>query len=172
MIKEIWKPIPIVPYNKNYEVSNLGRVRRITSACSTHAGKILKADVARNGYLRVVLYHKSKRKRISVHRLVGLTFIPNLENLPYINHKDGNKDNNIVSNLEWVTPKQNGHHASVNNLSGKGNSKLTPEQVKYIKAYYKKGEPKLSQRQLAEKFGVTRMCINAIITERNWKHIN
>lgn len=101
MDNEIWKPVP--EYAGYYEVSNLGRIRRIKT------GKILKGYL--NEYYRVVLTVDSKGKDYSVHRLVAMTFIPNPENKPDVNHIDGNKLNNRVDNLEWTTRSENMKHA-------------------------------------------------------------
>ena len=104
MIEE-WKS---VINNANYEVSNLGNVRFADS-------KILLKQFDRNGYKRVSFY-RGERKIYSVHRLVAEAFIKNNDNFPIINHIDGNKSNNITSNLEWTTQKNNVQHAWNNNL--------------------------------------------------------
>lgn len=97
------------PCNQNYVVSNTGRVRR------EHSVKD-KIPQERNGYLSVDLYSDGKRKTKSVHRLVAETFLPNPDNKPEVNHIDGNKYNNDVSNLEWVSSKENCRHAWDNGL--------------------------------------------------------
>ena len=92
MNKEIW--LPIKDY-ENYEISNLGRVRK--------KDKILKQYKNDKGYLYVSLSKNNKRKLFRVHRLVAITFIENPNNLPEVNHKDEDKTNNKVENLEWCT---------------------------------------------------------------------
>lgn len=107
-IDEVWKPI--VGYEGLYEVSNLGRVKtlKINNDKARHQKtKILKQCKNSSGYLIVNLSNKTKR----VHRLVAMTFIPNPNKLPIINHKDGNKLNNNVSNLEWCTHSYNNKEA-------------------------------------------------------------
>lgn len=99
MEKEIWKTIPKLT---NYEVSNMGRVRK--------KNLVLSQEETKKGYLRVSLSQNGKRKHYKVHRLVASAFIPNDENFPQINHKDENKKNNNVENLEWCTNWYNSHY--------------------------------------------------------------
>ena len=106
---EIWKPIK--DYENEYEISNYGEVKSL--ARNTTKGKILKSFL-QNGYLRVMLSKNNKKRWYSIHRLVAETFILNSENKPQINHKDGNKLNNHVDNLEWCTASENIVH-SINN---------------------------------------------------------
>jgi len=84
----------------------------------------LKPDVQKLGYLQVTLFINGVSKRYKVHRLVALCFIPNPDNLPQINHKDGNKQNNHVSNLEWCTAYHNNKHARENGLNDISKSNL------------------------------------------------
>lgn len=104
MEKEIWKPV--LGYEGLYEVSNLGRVKSLPrmevcgSLIRKRSGRILKPDV-RKGYERVTLCKDGKLQRIFVHRIVATAFIPNPNNLPFINHKDETPSNNSVENLEW-----------------------------------------------------------------------
>lgn len=98
------------PNNPNYIVSNTGKIRREGSD-RDHSVR------DRKGYLSVDLYENSKRKTERVHRLVAEAFVPNPDNKPYVNHKDGNKYNNNASNLEWATSKENCRHAWDNGLA-------------------------------------------------------
>lgn len=100
---EIWKNINGF---EEYEISNYGRVRSIYSS---HR-KILNPANNGRGYLTVCLYKNKRQKRMSLHRLVAIHFLPNFYNKPDVNHKDGNKSNNFLYNLEWVTPKENIQH--------------------------------------------------------------
>lgn len=111
---EIYKQI----YDTRYEVSNLGNVRsKITNAILTpHKG-------GTSPYFMVSLHlGKSKTKSYLIHRLVAIHFIENPENKEQVNHKDGNKLNNSIDNLEWVTPKENMLHAFKNGLYKKYNN--------------------------------------------------
>lgn len=96
-MEEIWKDIP--GYEGLYQASNLGRIKSLLF----NKEKILKAWVQNTGYLTVSL----NNKKFSLHRLIAKTFIENPNNYPIINHKDGNKLNNKVENLEWCTYKHN-----------------------------------------------------------------
>ena len=90
---------------EDYEVSTWGRV------FNKRTGNFLTPYHHNKGYMRVDLINGSGRKHFKVHRLVAAAFIPNPGNKPHINHKDGNKENNSISNLEWVTNRENYDHA-------------------------------------------------------------
>ena len=100
-MKEIWKDIS--GYKGEYLVSNLGRIKSL----KLNREHIMKLTCDKDGYKTVGLLNKGKRKFYKVHRLVALAFIPNTNNLPEINHKDENKSNNNVENLEWCNRKYN-----------------------------------------------------------------
>lgn len=98
MKKETWKDIP--GYEGRYQVSSLGRVR-------TDSGKIMSLELTQRGYFRVELWSDHSRKRFKVHRLVAIVFIPNPKNLPQVDHINGDKTDNRVENLRWVSNIQN-----------------------------------------------------------------
>jgi HNH endonuclease/NUMOD4 motif len=103
---------------ENYAVSDTGLVMQKTNnpvRQGRRAGIIPQGD-ASMGYMQVQLIDGNKRKYFYVHQLVAKAFIPNPNDLPKVNHKDGNKSNNHYSNLEWCTQKQNIHHALQNGL--------------------------------------------------------
>lgn len=113
MIDEIWKDVK--GYEGLYQVSNLGRVKsfRESSKFGNPKEFYLKPTMINSGYHTVTLYLKDRtRRKFQVHRLVAETFIPNPENLPCVNHKDENKLNNIVSNLEWCTYQYNNNYGT------------------------------------------------------------
>lgn len=98
-MEEIWKDIE--RYKGVYKISNLGRVY------SVQRKKIKNTFIDKGGYVRVQLYYNYTQKGFLVHRLVAKAFIPNPNNYPQVNHKDENKLNNCVNNLEWCTNKYN-----------------------------------------------------------------
>jgi len=105
---EIWRDIK--NYEGIYEVSKLGRIKSISRNGTIKENRILKPNKVM-GYSQIVLYKNNKREYKKIHRLVAETFIPNLENKREVNHKDGNKTNNCVDNLEWVTTSENQLHS-------------------------------------------------------------
>ena len=121
IVNEIWENIYLKDYQ--YQISNLGRVKSLPRYVSNHTGKllvkekILKLGTNHKGYKVAYISHNGIQKTIPVHRLVALAFIPNNENLPQINHKDGNKENNHVNNLEWCDNSYNQLHAYKNGLN-------------------------------------------------------
>lgn len=124
MEQEIWKDV--IDYEGLYQVSNLGRVKSLDMKLTykrhngntfrTRKGKILSTAKMRNGYLRVEMSKNANHKLNLVHRLVAQAFIPNPNNYEQVNHKDGNKENNNVSNLEWCSCEDNMKHAWENKL--------------------------------------------------------
>lgn len=147
LLKEIWKPIK--GYEGLYEVSNLGRVKALERKknCNRGYGVIKEHFLKPNnhgtcGYYRVPLTNREHiRKYYLVHRLVAENFIENPKNLPQINHKDGNKENNAVDNLEWCTVSFNIKHAYETGLRIT-NKKLAYE-VQELKDRVEKLESKL-----------------------------
>ena len=130
-MKEIWKPIK--DYEGLYEVSNLGRVK------SLRRNIIVKPYMNHTGYWMVNLWYNCKQDKRLISRLVAETFIPNPNDYPIINHIDGNKQNNHVSNLEWCTYSQNIKHAHDNGLRKIYHKKITDEQVKELIHFRKLG---------------------------------
>jgi hypothetical protein len=129
------------------------------------------------GYLHVSLSINKKRKNYFVHRLVGEVYLSNPNNLPIVEHKDDIKTNNHVSNLMWSSHTNNTKHAYENGLikipkgEERPNSKVTNEQVKWIRENYIFRHPEFGGRALSKKFGISYQQISVIIKNKNWKHI-
>lgn len=193
-MKEVWKDIP--GFEGLYQASNLGSVRSLDRkvfqlnkglypCVRSLKGKILKPLDNGNGYLYV---HIGEGKK-AIHRLILNTFSPNKESSKlHVNHKDFNKSNNKISNLEWVTCQQNNKHLlenkRVNFTKGENShkSKLTNKDVIEIKKmlieneWYKNnisknrlGKP--SKKEIADKFNISSSVISQISKNKIWKHI-
>lgn len=127
MIKEIWKDKK--DYEGHYQVSNCGRVKSLRRLVTNQYNsfyieeKILKPKKDRYGYLYVNLYKNNIKKVYQVHRLVAEAFIDNPDNLPQVNHRDENKLNNNVDNLEWCTHEYNINYGTRNKKVSKKLSK-------------------------------------------------
>ncbi len=152
--------------NSNYYISDTGIVRNN----KTKYTKILQQD--RKGYLRIVLKNVSTQL---VHRLVAKAFIPNYENKPCINHKNGIKNDNRVENLEWCTIIENNIHANKNGLTNYlkgeniGTSILKENQVLEIRSKFKKRI--YTREMLGKEYGVSPLTIKDIISGKRWNHL-
>lgn len=126
-MREIWQDIK--GYEKLYQVSNFGRVKKLHTYKKQGTGnyerqeKILSQRVNNKGYLLVDLYKNNKRNQLLVHRLVASAFLDNHNNFLCVNHKDENAQNNNVSNLEWCSQKYNMNYGTCPERIGKANSK-------------------------------------------------
>ncbi len=169
MDTEIWKPV--FGWEGLYEVSNLGRVKRILSSNSTMAGKILKPLFGK--YLRVHLYAPGRNKRVSVHSMVLEAFIGTRPTGMVGNHKNGNKHDNRKENLEWVTPSENTKHGfdvlHRNTPRGEshGMSKLKSSDAEEIRKLY--GTGAFGQWALARLFNVGRSTIQRVVSGKTWR---
>ena len=115
-MEEIWKDIK--GYEGIYQISNFGQIKSLNY---NHTGKekIRQLDVSNKGYYTILLSKNGNKKKFSVHRLVAETFIPNIKELPMVNHIDGIKTNNNIDNLEWCDGSKNEKHAYDNGLKTK-----------------------------------------------------
>lgn len=109
---ENWLPIP--GYEGLYEASNTGLVRAIGPKWKTRGFKMKDQTACPKGYLDVSLTKNGKLKKYRSHRIIAMTFIPNPQNKPQINHKNKNKKDNRVENLEWCTNAENQTHSYMN----------------------------------------------------------
>lgn len=118
--KEIWKDI--LGYEGKYMVSNWGRVKSLNYRNTGKEG-ILKGVANGNGYLEVILFKEGKGKHYRINRLVAQAFLPNPDNLPEVNHKDENKQNNCVENLEYCSKLYNINYGTGSKRSAEKRSK-------------------------------------------------
>lgn len=117
---EVWRDIS--GYETLYQISNYGRVKSLGNSLARHE-KILKQQLQRDGYTRVWLYKKGlKKKRFPVHRLVAKAFIPNPLEKEQVNHQNGDKQDNRLGNLNWMTHKENIAHAYETGLVKRNNN--------------------------------------------------
>ena len=172
MEQEIWKPV--VGYEGLYSVSNMARIRRETK----HRGKnvdFLHAHCNTKKYYRLGLCKDAIQKPKYIHILVAQAFLGDKPDGFECNHKDGDKSNNLLSNLEYITPKENARHAWDNGLikprNGEKNPacKLTAEKVLEIRRKYAEGLGGLSS--LGREYGVNHGMIYLIVNRKKWKHI-
>lgn len=175
MKKEIWKDIK--NYKGYYQVSNFGNIRSVRRTIKhpwnkfrIRNGKVLKPSINYDGYKHVVLSKDSIRKSFDVHRLVAETFIDKTDVI--VNHKDGNKLNNNVENLEWMSHQSNMTHAKENGLLSlgekNGRSKLKEKDVISIREKYSDGKTITS---LAKDFNISKTTIHDLIVYRTWKYL-
>lgn len=160
---EIFKDVK--GYEGFYEISNYGNVK----SKSYKGVKILKPAKLKNGYLNVIFCINQKKKHKLIHRLVAQTFLENPMNLPQVNHKDFNKSNNTVSNLEWCTEEYNNKYTFDNNklqrYENRPAAKLTKDKVLTIPLLIKLGA---TTDDLSNYFNVSRRCIDNIFEGKNW----
>lgn len=163
---EIWKQ-----YIYHYDVSNLGRIRNRAT------GHILKQHSFENGYYGCVVScgSRSDKQVIRTHVAVAKLFVDNPLDLSEVNHKDGDKSNNVATNLEWCTHSDNMKHAIQNGLfkisSGEnhGAAKLKREDVNFIRLHYIPRDRQYGARALARMFNVHHSVVSDIINNKIWQ---
>lgn len=157
------KPIPGF---SNYIISNKGVI------INTNNGHVLTPiEDSDDHYYYVMLFRDGEGHKKQIHRLMGTLFLDNPDNLPIVNHKNGDKSDNRLSNLEWVTTSENTKHAFDHGLANppdgekNGKSKLSRNEVKRIRKSDKTG------KDLAKKYGVSQGMISLIRNNENWTHL-
>jgi hypothetical protein len=171
---EQWKTVAGYP---DYAVSNLGRVKRLTTRTCARAGAILKSSPRSktHPYLVVDLCRDGKRKTMAVHQLVAAAFLepPAFEGAE-VNHRDGNKGNPVATNLEWVTSSGNKLHAYCAGLAradgeNNGQAKLTAQVVRQLRerATGVAGE----EEAMAAPLGVSASTVRDALKRRTWRHV-
>ena len=169
-MQEIWESVK--GYEGLYEVSNLGRVRTLKRA--TTSGVVLKQAV-KHGYMHVCLSKDGKPSTKRVHRLVAEAFIANPMDKPVVNHIDGDKTNNAVSNLEWATNSENELHSfrvlgKKPNRPWKGKPRKFARRLSYADATAII-DSKRPSRELAAEFGVSKTTILNIRKRKIYKEV-
>lgn len=164
---ETWKSIKGY---EHYSVSSIGRV-------INNAGKILKPQLTRKKYHKLMLwYYPNKLKKgFFIHRLVAIAFIDNPKNLPQVNHKDCNKLNNHIDNLEWCTNHENHTHARDNgllkSLQGEEHPFATLKNQQVLEIRNAILTSAFTRKMLCEKHGVSVHIVKDIRSRKSWAHI-
>lgn len=185
-MEEIWKDI--VGYEGHYHVSNFGNVKSLDRTVQCRNGRTRRyysikrkfgVSASGKGYLKVPLTVNGKTNFHSVHRLVAIAFLPNINNYREVNHKSFDRNNNCIDNLEWCSPKQNTAHARENGHAPKRN----PNQVGSNCGSAKLHEKDVEKMLLMKKNGYhndlifkefSQVCtkhIKRILLRHNWKHV-
>ena len=168
---EIWRDV--VGYEGLYQVSNYGRLKSFYGK----KGKILAGKFDAQGYSHCALAKNKVAKMELLHRIIAQTFLPNPENNSVVHHKDHDKMNSCVWNLQWTTHSQNILYAFqsgiMKNPSGvdSHNSKLTAEQVRWIRENYIRNDKKFGAPAFAKYFGVTVGTIYNVVYRRAYKNV-
>lgn len=161
---EEWRAVPLKDFAARYEVSNHGRIRSLKLQRS-----VRRVFVSPFGYQRVHLCLDYRKRDAFVHRLVAIAFLGPVPKGKEVNHIDGNKLNNAVSNLEYITPQENKRHAVKHGLTARGErnikAKLTATDVRAIRLRSEYGYV------VAADYGVSNTTINNIRARRTWGHV-
>lgn len=178
MNDEEWRDV--VGYEGSYQVSDIGRVKSVPRVYKMKDGRrknikkeiIMKFDIDKDGYFKIGLREKGKQRNFFIHRLVAQAFIKNPENKPQVNHIDGIKTNNSITNLEWVTHQENRTHAAENGLvpdqwgCKNPNVKISESKVRIIRELNKKG---VKYSEISEIVGTSVSNVKNIIFGKTWK---
>lgn len=167
LMEEIWKDV--VGFEGRYKISNTGKL------FSIRFKRLLTGPLDEDGYRRQNLCNGTSHVKRSIHRLVAIAFIPNPNNLPQVNHIDGNKLNNTTDNLEWCTRLYNQQHQhrvlGVKYAKGERikSSKLKEADIIKIRELCTAGVP---QAKIGKMFGVRQSQISRIKLNTRWQHLN
>lgn len=164
---------PVAGYEGLYEVGECGAVyslpRQVYKKDGTPlyktVGKILSPETTKWGYKRVILSKNGRARKHSVHRLVALHFIENPEDKPEVNHKDGNKAHNDMSNLEWATEGENATHAYATGLKSSDHVRIPDFIRDAVRAFYVKGSKTNGCVSTGLKFGIGKQTVMNIVKE-------
>ena len=169
-MSERWRPI--VNYEGWYEISDIGRTKRVMKANNTFVGRILTPRHTR-GYLTIVLHKDGVRGTYLIHRLVIAAFVGPCPDGKQVHHKDANKWNNCIENLEYVTSSENALHACklglmVNHVGEEhGMSKLTEKNIHAIRKLF----GTMTHKEIGILFNVTRQTITSIYKGDTWSSV-
>lgn len=179
IVDEIWKDV--IGYEGYYQVSNMGRARSCDRTIYDgrwgdrfRAGKPVSATCGKRGYVYVPFCKLGKSSTLLLHRLVAKAFLGDCPHGYEVNHIDGNRLNNSLSNLEYVTPSQNVRHAYATGLNKprvgelNGCALLTEDKVIQIRSLISQG---LKDSAIAPMFGVSRVAVYDVRVRKTWKHI-
>ena len=150
---------PICGFEGIYEVSRSGDIRIVKS------GELKIPQKMKNGYMQVLLWKGKRAKGFLVHRIVAETFIENPRGCSDVNHMDGNKQNNCVSNLEWCTRSENLKHAYKTHLRTASNQKLSVEDVNYIR----ENPDNLTRKEIAKKLNMNYWTVCSVCQNKCFK---
>lgn len=164
---EEWRPV--VGYEGWYEVSSLGRIRRTHRQHGARIGSVFHLSLNSRGYPHVKLRKGARPQMVNTHRLVTAAFLGPCPLNSEVNHKDGDKTNNRLSNLEYVTSSENRLHALRLGLQPSGEAHwaalLTESDVQEIRALAGQQQ----QRELAERYGIAVGTLRDVIHRRSWR---
>lgn len=156
-----------------FEISSYGRLK------NSRNNHIYKQHTLSSGYnsVRTTLGSSCRKIHIIIHKAVAYTFLPNPDNLPEVNHKDGDRTNNRADNLEWCSPHYNQQHKydtghfDRSKISGENNhaSKLTWDDVRYIRENYQPGVRGKGMKTMAKMFGVSSPIIRCVVENKTWR---
>lgn len=162
----------ILEFSGFYKISKNGDVASMQRNGTINDRRLIKPTIGTNGYMKVSFRCNGKRYTRNIHRLLAQTFIENKENLPCVNHIDGNKLNNSLLNLEWVSYSKNIQHAYDNGLTkaakGESKSMLTNKDVLNIVKMKTNGG---TLRAIAKEFGISASTVSGIVLGRTWSHL-